>query len=85
MKCWVKPMFGVQSITKVQGDILQALTWTEKLYLSLKGHGMFSLGHPTALAQEISVMFHNRQEIPSEPAHRSLGLRLARAAQFSIL
>ena len=81
MKCWVKPMFGVQSITKVQGDILQVSTWTGKLYLALKGHGMFSLGQPTALAQEISVMFHNRQESLSEPVHRSLGLCLALASR----
>ena len=38
---------------------------------------MSSVGHPTALSQEISVMVHSRQEILSEPAHRSLALCLA--------
>lgn len=58
-------------------ETLQVLARTGKFYFALGGHGMSSVGHPTALSREISVMVHSRQEILSEPAHRSLALCLA--------
>lgn len=68
MKCWVEPVFGIQSITEAHGT-LQVSARTGKCYFALEGHGMSSLGHSTVLSQEISVMIHSRQETLSEPAH----------------
>ena len=58
-------------------ETLQVSARTGKFYFALEGHGMSSLGHPTVLSQEISVMIHSRQEILSEPANRSLAFCLA--------